>query len=93
MKLDCGARDVEAGRRPSESWDLEYSCLRAKRASDAVYRYFLNAWRIFKNIANGVRPLKPGAEVIPGIVSIAVYGRTPRHIVKSGSGYKLEAVI
>ena len=44
-----------------------------------VLRYFLNARRIFGDIANEVRPFKPGAEVAPGIVSIPAYGHTPGH--------------
>jgi glyoxylase-like metal-dependent hydrolase (beta-lactamase superfamily II) len=48
-------------------------------AQGAVHRYFLNARRVFKDIANEVRPFKPGAEVAPGIVSIPAYGHTPGH--------------
>ena len=42
-------------------------------------RYFLNARRIFKDIAKEVRRFKPGDEVAPGIVSIPAYGHTPGH--------------
>ncbi len=49
------------------------------RASGAVHKYFLNARRIFSDIAKEVRRFKPGAEVAPGIVSIAAYGHTPGH--------------
>ena len=44
-----------------------------------MHRYFLNARRIFKDIAKEVRQFKPGAEVAPGIVSIPAYGHTPGH--------------
>ena len=45
----------------------------------AVHRYFLNARRIFADIAEEVHRFKPGAEVAPGIVSIPAYGHTPGH--------------
>jgi glyoxylase-like metal-dependent hydrolase (beta-lactamase superfamily II) len=48
-------------------------------ASSSIKRYFLNARRIFKDIAKEIRPFKPGAEVAPGIVSIPAYGHTPGH--------------
>ena len=50
-----------------------------RRAEGAVHGYFLNARRIFKDIAKEVRQFKPGAEVAPGIVSIPAYGHTPGH--------------
>jgi glyoxylase-like metal-dependent hydrolase (beta-lactamase superfamily II) len=47
--------------------------------SKSIHGYFLNARRIFKDIAKEVRQFKPGAEVAPGIVSIPAYGHTPGH--------------
>ena len=44
-----------------------------------VHKYFLNARRIFSDIANEVHRFKPGAELAPGIESIAAYGHTPGH--------------
>jgi glyoxylase-like metal-dependent hydrolase (beta-lactamase superfamily II) len=44
-----------------------------------VHKYFLNARRIFRDITNEVSRFKPGAEVAPGIVSIAAFGHTPGH--------------
>src|SRR5262249_29733582 len=44
-----------------------------------VHGYFLNARRIFRDIAKEVHQFKPGAEVAPGIVSIPAYGHTPGH--------------
>jgi glyoxylase-like metal-dependent hydrolase (beta-lactamase superfamily II) len=49
------------------------------RYSGTVHKYFLNARRIFSNIAGEVRKFKPGAHVAPGIVSIPAYGHTPGH--------------
>jgi glyoxylase-like metal-dependent hydrolase (beta-lactamase superfamily II) len=45
----------------------------------AVHGYFLNARRIFKDLAREVHLFKPGAEVSPGIVSVPAYGHTPGH--------------
>jgi len=44
-----------------------------------VHKYFLNARRIFADIAKDVHRFTPGAEVAPGIVSIPAYGHTPGH--------------
>jgi glyoxylase-like metal-dependent hydrolase (beta-lactamase superfamily II) len=44
-----------------------------------VQRYFLNAKRIFEDIAGEVRRFKPGAEIVSGITSIPAYGHTPGH--------------
>ena len=48
-------------------------------AKSPVHRYFLNARRIFNDIAKEVRRFKPGAEVAPGIESVAAFGHTPGH--------------
>ena len=48
-------------------------------AQGAVKRYFLNARRIFKDIAGDVRRFTPGGEVAPGIVSVPAFGHTPGH--------------
>jgi glyoxylase-like metal-dependent hydrolase (beta-lactamase superfamily II) len=49
----------------------------------SVRRYFLNARRIFRDIAGEVRRFKPGAEVAPGITAIAAFGHTPGHVAFS----------
>jgi glyoxylase-like metal-dependent hydrolase (beta-lactamase superfamily II) len=57
-------------------------------APEAMRTLFLNARRIFRDIAPEVRRFEPGAEIAPGIVSIAAYGHTPGHtafMVNSGS--------
>lgn len=64
---------------PEPEWTFWMDDGNMSRAKGAVHRYFLNARRIFKDIAKEVRPFKPGAEVAPGIVSIAAYGHTPGH--------------
>jgi len=42
--------------------------------------YFLNARRIFADLAKDVRRFAPGGEVAPGITSVATYGHTPGHV-------------
>ena len=64
---------------PEPEWKFWMDDGNMSRATGAVHKYFLNARRIFKDIAKEVRPFKPGAEVAPGIVSLAAYGHTPGH--------------
>ncbi len=64
---------------PEPEWKFWMDDGNMSRASGAVHRYFLNARRIFKDIAKEVRPFKPGAEVAPGIVSVPAFGHTPGH--------------
>jgi glyoxylase-like metal-dependent hydrolase (beta-lactamase superfamily II) len=57
-------------------------------ANATVHKYFLNARRIFRDIAGEVNRFKPGAEVAPGIVSVPAFGHTPGHTafaIHSGS--------
>jgi len=64
---------------PEPEWAYWMDDGNMSRASGAVHKYFLNARRIFKDIAKEVRRYKPGSEVAPGIVSIPAYGHTPGH--------------
>jgi glyoxylase-like metal-dependent hydrolase (beta-lactamase superfamily II) len=64
---------------PEPEWTFWMSDANMARTSGSVHRYFLNARRIFADIAAEVRRFKPGAEVAPGIVSIPAYGHTPGH--------------
>jgi glyoxylase-like metal-dependent hydrolase (beta-lactamase superfamily II) len=64
---------------PEPEWKFWMDDGNMSRASGPVHRYFLNARRIFKDIAKEVRPFKPGAEIAPGIVSLPAYGHTPGH--------------
>lgn len=64
---------------PEPEWDFWMDDANMSKAEGAVKRYFLNARRIFKDIAKDVRRFKPGNEVAPGIVSVAAYGHTPGH--------------
>jgi len=64
---------------PQPEWDFWMNDANMAPAEGAVKRYFLNAHRIFRDIASEVRRFKPGAEVAPGIVSIPAFGHTPGH--------------
>jgi glyoxylase-like metal-dependent hydrolase (beta-lactamase superfamily II) len=73
---------------PAVEWDYWMNDGNMNGVSKTVHRYFLNARRIFSDIAGEVRRFKPGAEVAPGITPIAAYGHTPGHVafsVSSGS--------
>jgi len=73
---------------PEPEWDFWMDDANMSKAEGAVKRYFLNARRIFKDIAKDVRRFKPGNEVAPGIVSVTAYGHTPGHTafaIHSGS--------
>ena len=73
---------------PEPEWKFWMDDGNMSRATGTVHRYFLNARRIFKDIAKEVRPFQSGAEVAPGIMSIAAFGHTPGHTafgIHSGS--------
>ncbi len=64
---------------PEPEWAFWMDDANIGRFSGSVHRYFLNARRIFSDIAGEVHRFGPGAEVAPGIVSIPAYGHTPGH--------------
>jgi Zn-dependent hydrolases, including glyoxylases len=64
---------------PEPEWKFWMDDGNMSRATGAVHRYFLNARRIFKDIAKEVRLFQPGAEIVPGIISLPAYGHTPGH--------------
>ena len=64
---------------PEPEWAFWMDDGNMSRASGSVHRYFLNARRIFKDIAKEVGQFKPGAGVVTGIVSLPAYGHTPGH--------------
>lgn len=64
---------------PEPEWAYWMNDAHMAGVPKSIERYFLNARRIFNDIANEVRQFKPGAEVAPGIVSIPAYGHTPGH--------------
>jgi glyoxylase-like metal-dependent hydrolase (beta-lactamase superfamily II) len=64
---------------PEPEWDFWMDDTNMSKAEGMVKRYFLNARRIFKDIAGEVRRFKSGSEVAPGIEAVAAYGHTPGH--------------
>jgi len=64
---------------PEPEWAYWMNDAHMAGVSKSVHGYFLNARRIFSDIAPQVRRFKPGAEVVPGIVSLPAYGHTPGH--------------
>jgi glyoxylase-like metal-dependent hydrolase (beta-lactamase superfamily II) len=64
---------------PEPEWTFWMDDANMGRATGTVHKYFLNARRIFKDIAKEARQFKPGDEVAPGIVSIPAFGHTPGH--------------
>lgn len=64
---------------PEPEWTFWMDDANVGRYSGTVHRYFLNARRIFSNIASEVYRFKPGVEVEPGILSIPAFGHTPGH--------------
>ena len=64
---------------PEPEWTYWMDDAHMSGTSKSVHGYFLNARRIFSDIAKEATRFKPGAEVAPGIVSIPAYGHTPGH--------------
>jgi glyoxylase-like metal-dependent hydrolase (beta-lactamase superfamily II) len=64
---------------PAPEWAFWMDDREMSRAKDPVKSWFLNARRIFEDIAKDVRRFSPGKEVAPGIISVPAYGHTPGH--------------
>lgn len=73
---------------PEPEWTFWMDDGNQSRATGSVLGYFRNARRIFADIGKDVQRFKPGAEIVPGIVSQPAYGHTPGHtafMVQSGT--------
>lgn len=64
---------------PEPEWNFWMDDANMSKAEGAVKRYFLNARRIFKDMAGDVRRFTPGSEVASGIESVSAFGHTPGH--------------
>ena len=62
---------------PEWAYWMDDAILNAKPVPSRVP--FLNARRIFRDIARDIRLFDPGAELVPGITSVPAYGHTPGH--------------
>jgi glyoxylase-like metal-dependent hydrolase (beta-lactamase superfamily II) len=77
---------------PEPEWAYWMDDSHMSGVTGPVHKYFLNARRIFKDIAGEVTRFKPGAEVAPGIESIPAYGHTLGHtafVIHSGGQSQL----
>ena len=70
---------------PDAEWAYWMNEANMAGTSPVVHKYFLNARRIFRNLANEVKRFTPGSEVAPGISAIAAPGHTPGHVAFSVS--------
>jgi glyoxylase-like metal-dependent hydrolase (beta-lactamase superfamily II) len=73
-------------------WNYWMDETRIATAPESLRPIFLNARRIFGDIAKDVRRFEPGHEVVAGITSIPAYGHTPGHVafaISSGSAAML----
>ncbi len=64
---------------PAPEWAFWMDDGKMSRAKEPVKSWFLNARRIFENIAKDVRRFQPGKQVAAGIISVPAYGHTPGH--------------
>ena len=64
---------------PAPEWAYWMDDARLSAASDAMRPQFLNARRIFRDIASEVKRFDLGKEIAPGIAPISAYGHTPGH--------------
>jgi glyoxylase-like metal-dependent hydrolase (beta-lactamase superfamily II) len=60
-------------------WAFWMDDARMNATPEAARPAFLNARRIFSDIAKEVKRFEPGSEVAPGITSVAAFGHTPGH--------------
>ena len=66
-------------KAPAPEWTFWMDESLPGTTPEAIKGYVLNARRIFRNIAKNVTRFEPGAEVAPGITSVAAPGHTPGH--------------
>lgn len=64
---------------PAPEWAFWMDDANMSKAPDAAKPAFLNARRIFADIAKDVKRFEPGRDLAPGLTSIAAYGHTPGH--------------
>ena len=73
---------------PAPEWAFWMDDGNMSASPEGMRPLFLNVRRIFRDIAGEVKRFEPGAELSPGVSSIAAYGHTPGHTaftVSSGS--------
>jgi len=74
---------------PAPEWAFWMDDARMAAAPEAMRGAFANVRRVFAPVAANVKQYQPGAEVAPGITSVAAFGHTPGHcvfMISSGTG-------
>ncbi|MCU0885505.1 MAG: MBL fold metallo-hydrolase [Beijerinckiaceae bacterium] len=74
---------------PAPEWAVWMDDARMGAAPEAMRGAFANVRRVFAPVAANVKQYQPGAEVAPGITSVAAFGHTPGHcvfMISSGTG-------
>lgn len=74
---------------PAPEWAFWMDDARMAAAPEAMRGAFANVRRVFAPVAANVKQYQPGAEVAPGISSVAAFGHTPGHcvfMISSGTG-------
>ncbi len=74
---------------PAPEWAFWMDDARMGAAPEAMRGGFANVRRVFAPIAANVKQYQPGAEVAPGVTSVAAFGHTPGHtvfMISSGTG-------
>ncbi len=74
---------------PAPEWAFWMDDARMGAAPEAMRGAFAAVRRVFAPIAANVKQFQPGAEVAPGITSVAAFGHTPGHcvfMISSGAG-------
>jgi glyoxylase-like metal-dependent hydrolase (beta-lactamase superfamily II) len=66
---------------PAPEWAYWMDDANLNAAPKGRHVFFLNARRVFRDIAKDVRPFADGEEFVPGIRAVAAYGHTPGHTV------------
>jgi glyoxylase-like metal-dependent hydrolase (beta-lactamase superfamily II) len=66
---------------PGPEWAFWMDDANMNAAPEGMRPSFLNARRIFSDIAGEVKRFEPGTDVAPGVASIAAFGHTPGHTV------------
>src|SRR6266478_1501817 len=64
---------------PAPEWAYWMDDAKMGAAPEGLKGNFANVRRVFGDVAQDVKRYEPGAEVAPGIATIATYGHTPGH--------------
>jgi glyoxylase-like metal-dependent hydrolase (beta-lactamase superfamily II) len=76
---------------PTPEWNWWMDDARMAAAPEAMKGAFAATRRVFSPIAGSVARFEPGAEILPGVRSVAAYGHTPGHtaFIIDGGAQKL----